>query len=486
MEDSQVLKKLNFPAYCVKVLDNGLIALSGGGGTAKTGVENWLELGKIDYDSEFNAKFSTICNFSTNDAVMKFISFQHDPTSSSLSLSSSSSSSSPSSQSSSQNSKSMKPLDTYIIAAVGNSIETYKLVPTIEKSIHIDSLSRSNEASRERKKSSESNNHTNVRKRQNSTSKSSSSSSNDKTNSNDLKNKNGYNLKASACIKSLFKITLNEMLEENQATKIEITALAVSQQQGKKQKTNSSNSTQSNDKIILFVGCTNGSIIIYNLFERKKLHEIRNAHSKEIDDLQVNLSSKNQEHIMSVGKDGKAYIWSAHNFEKIKELEFLKLSKNNLRMRHARFSTNSHLYTTYIPMIRNKNPKSYIVQWNAKTYKVEKMHAINNTIITAFQCNQDGKCICYGDYEGQIELISENFEHLAKFKKSHSIVVTDLAFYHDSMKLYDSNKMILSLSIDRTLQCYKYLNVKSYDSFKFFAILLLIIILFCYFFTYLE
>ena len=155
-------------------------------------------------------------------------------------------------------------------------------------------------------------------------------------------------------------------------------------------------------------------------------------------------------------------------------------------MRHARFSTNFQLYTTYIPINRNKNPKSYIVQWNTKTYKVEKMHAINNTIITAFQCNQDGKYICYGDYEGQIELISQNFEHLAKFKKCHSIVVTDLAFYHDSQKPYDSNKLILSLSIDRTLQCYKYLNVKLYDSFKLFAILLLIIILFCYFFTYLE
>jgi hypothetical protein len=479
MDDSQVLKKLNFPAYCVKVLDNGLIALSGGGGTAKTGVENWLELGKIDYDSGFNAKFSTICNFSTNDAVMKFISFQHDSTS-------------PSSQSPSSSS-SQKPIDTYIIAAVGNSIETYKLVPTIEKSTEHNST-RSNEASRERKKSSDnssssssSQHQSNVRKRQNSTSK---SSENNKTSSNDVKNtiKNGFNLKASACIKSLFKITLNEMLEDSskKEEKIEITALAVSQQQGKKVKTNSSNAIQSNDKIILFVGCSNGAIIIYNLFERKKLHEIRNAHLKEIDDLQVNLSSKNQEHIMSIGKDGKAYIWSAHNFEKIKELEFIKLSKNNLRMRHARFSTDSHLYTTYIPMVRNKNPKSYIVQWNAKTYKVEKMHAINNTIITAFQCNQDGKFICYGDYEGQIELISQNFEHLAKFKKSHSIVVTDLAFYHDSMKPYDSNKLILSLSIDRTLQCYKYLNVKSYDSFKFFAILLLIIILFCYFFTYLE
>ncbi len=485
MEDSQVLKKLNYPAYCVKVLDNGLVALSGGGGTAKTGVENWLELGKIDYDSEFNAKFSTIYNFSTTDAIMKFISFQYknenDNLSASLTIPSSSSSSSPHTQK--NNTKTNKPYDTYIVAAVGNSIEIYKLIPTIEKPTEANPRTR--EVSKERKKSSEinSNQQTTIRRRQSSVSK-----NNDNKPASAVETikptKNGFNLKASACLKSLFKITLDEIITSNEdpsKAPIEITALAVCQQQGKKIKTNSQI-----DKILLFVGCTNGSIIVYNVFEKRKLHEIKNAHTKEIDDLQVNLSSKNQEHILSIGKDGKAYIWSTHNFEKIKELEFLKLSKNNLRMRHARFSTNSHLYTTYIPMVRNKNPKSYIVKWNTNDYSVEKMHAINNTIITAFQCNQDGKYICYGDYEGQIELLNEHFEHLVKFKKQHSIVVTDLAFYHDSLKPYDSNKLILSLSIDRTLQCYKYLNVKLYDSFKYVAILLLIIILFCYFFTYLE
>jgi hypothetical protein len=95
MIDSQVLKRLDFPAYCVKVLENGLVVISGGGGTSKTGVGNSIELGIIDYSniSLFNennllntnalvnnsiAQFQSIYTFEPNDAVMKFISFSLD------------------------------------------------------------------------------------------------------------------------------------------------------------------------------------------------------------------------------------------------------------------------------------------------------------------------------------------------------------------------------------------------------------------------
>ncbi len=93
MTDNQVLKRLEFPAYCVRVLDNGLIAVAGGGGTAKTGVGNCIELGIIDYSSSMNentnttnslvynfnhAQFQSIHKFEPNDAIMKFISFTYD------------------------------------------------------------------------------------------------------------------------------------------------------------------------------------------------------------------------------------------------------------------------------------------------------------------------------------------------------------------------------------------------------------------------
>ncbi len=82
MTESQVLKRLDFPAYCVRVLDNGLVAISGGGGTSKTGVGNSIELGLVNYAAVASAKnhaqFESIHTFEPQDAVMKFTSFSID------------------------------------------------------------------------------------------------------------------------------------------------------------------------------------------------------------------------------------------------------------------------------------------------------------------------------------------------------------------------------------------------------------------------
>lgn len=83
MTESQVLKRLDFPAYCIRVLDNGLVAIAGGGGTSKTGVGNSIELGLVDYSSFQNhchAQFQSIHTFEPQDAIMKFISFSVDKT----------------------------------------------------------------------------------------------------------------------------------------------------------------------------------------------------------------------------------------------------------------------------------------------------------------------------------------------------------------------------------------------------------------------
>jgi hypothetical protein len=102
-------------------------------------------------------------------------------------------------------------------------------------------------------------------------------------------------------------------------------------------------------------------------------------------------------------------------------------------------------------------------------YRFECKRRIKNTIITTMQTTKDGTAVCVGDYEGRILLFDMNFNELANFKKQHSSVITDLAFCHDFSLLLnpnsnsdpsnlDMNKLILSISIDRTLQCYKYIN----------------------------
>ncbi len=185
MVDSQVLTHLNFPAYCVKVLDNGLVVIAGGGGTAKTGVENLLQIGKIRYDSQFNATFITIHKFSTNDAIMKFITFKYDYNQNTSNKNSTAAT--------------QKPSDLFIIAPVGSSIEIYKLMPVIEKTAE-STLSPSNSVEDfQMYTTQQTNNKLRKRQQQNGTANGHNAQNNKKS------NKNGLNLKVSILYITSFK-----------------------------------------------------------------------------------------------------------------------------------------------------------------------------------------------------------------------------------------------------------------------------------------
>jgi hypothetical protein len=220
---------------------------------------------------------------------------------------------------------------------------------------------------------------------------------------------------------------------------------------------------------------------------------------------------------------------------KIADLNYTSTLSNdtNLRMKHARFSHDSnYLYTTYTHRIRNgsRNLFSFIQKWrrtatnNTTTtkfnYTLERTFKLN-TLIASIQVSRDGLFVCIGDYEGMIYLFDLNFNKIKHFKKLHSSVVTGLLFYHDcelptktistkkppsSQPSYDINKLILSIGIDRTIQLNKFINTDqslvsnlvtppksaflvclcSMKLFRFTFILIVIFLLFCYFFTYIE
>ena len=139
MVDSQVLRRLDFPAYCVKLLDNGLLAIAGGGGTAKTGVGNSIELGFLEYSGEqasgaYSASFKLIHKFETHDAIMKFVSFTCEPDSPSQHHRSRlNSESKHNSIGTSTTAAAYHISDLYLAGALDNSIEIFKIEPSVEK-----------------------------------------------------------------------------------------------------------------------------------------------------------------------------------------------------------------------------------------------------------------------------------------------------------------------------------------------------------------
>ena len=314
--------------------------------------------------------------------------------------------------------------------------------------------------------------------------------------------------------------------------------------------------------VLLCAGTSKGNLLIWHLstdassprltrLRCDKLAELSQAHGKqEIDDLQTAAPDV----LVSVGRDNRTHVWSLRTFKKIAEMAAYATHLNNdtnQRMKHARFAeaatststttattgnsvTRRRLFTSFIPRVRGggKDLSSYVVRWTCEivsggggggedsavkfAYKFECKRRIKNTIITTLQTSKDGACVCIGDYEGRILLLDANFVELTSFKRQHSSVITDLTFYHDCslhepVRL-DQNKLVLSISIDRTLQCYKYVNTKMGDGdnsnqaakrnvlcaamgqlvccsmslLKFVSSLVVLVAIFCYFFLHSE
>lgn len=257
MLDSQVLKRLDFPAYCIKLLENGLVAIAGGGGTAKTGVTNWIEIGHVSYtttsspsvdpQNSFNTEFRLIAKLETVDAIMKFVCFSSPPSLTPLSTQS----------------------DLFLAAAVNDHIEIYRIQPKVST---LPPSNINNEAD------------TNVRQRKTSTtSKQNGSAHKEKVAASQLE--------ASAELKLVSRMSLESAMAMEKREDMKPDESIVSLQVFK-----------SDETVMLCAGTSAGSIVVWNLeFEannnltNNKLNVVpvkvfTKAHgTAEIDDLQVNI-----------------------------------------------------------------------------------------------------------------------------------------------------------------------------------------------------
>jgi hypothetical protein len=477
MLQSQVLRKLDFPAYCIKVLDNGILVITGGGGTSKTGVGNSIELGFIEYSpmkftGEYKAYFKLIHKFETCDAIMKFVTFNLSFNEKRIPNKGTNMISLPKDQIS---------CDIFIAGALDYSIEIYKIDYILKKKTDLSE----------------------------------------------------HEQNPSASIRKVSVILLNE--KSNNEMQIKNTETISSLQICTMKKSCNLNIKES---IFLCAGTSKGNIIVWKIFlnnntlEHKRFHVFKDAHHEfEVDGLEVNelkMKENNFEHhLLSTGKDNKCVLWSLDKLCKIEELLYTR--DNSLRMKHARFSS-KYLYTTYVPRTRSssKNLCSYVQRWsvcrnspgsndsksskstnNSIIYKPENLCFIRNTIITSIQVSGDGNFVSIGDCDGKIYLFDSSFNRIVNFKRQHSSVITDLAFFYDNKttnysNLLDVNKIILTISIDRTLQLYKFISLtQKYGEYniqrtcknnlytlvnfhKINIILFVLLYFFCYTFLYIE
>ncbi|CAF4496846.1 unnamed protein product, partial [Rotaria magnacalcarata] len=86
LTSSHFLQEMAYPPYCIQPLKSwGMIAIGGGGGTAKTGVTNavdlkWIYLNQSSDPTNNKCSIQNVNSFTQHDSVMRMVSLrkQHE------------------------------------------------------------------------------------------------------------------------------------------------------------------------------------------------------------------------------------------------------------------------------------------------------------------------------------------------------------------------------------------------------------------------
>lgn len=228
----------------------------------------------------------------------------------------------------------------------------------------------------------------------------------------------------------------------------------------------------------LFVGASDGSLTVYEIIwpassTSDRLLQLNlvtsfTAHSKEIDDLAIDPDEK---WLISVSRDLHVQIrqcsapFDQHGELNLSEFGMSKAKptpKPLYRIRHVRFgivpsssSTNasSILYTSLIPQTISDKLVSYIVQWTENKHKkfvVRQRRAVSLDRISALAVSDCGRFVAVGDSGGCVRIYETERLKLLYENRAHSIFVTDLAFIlREENYIYETS--VLSISADKNL-----------------------------------
>ncbi|RWS29894.1 prolactin regulatory element-binding protein-like protein [Leptotrombidium deliense] len=218
----------------------------------------------------------------------------------------------------------------------------------------------------------------------------------------------------------------------------------------------------SNASKMLVTGGADGHIRCWKYPEFKKILDIA-AHSDEVDDIDIHPEGNT---ILSVSRDGHGYVWNAKTGSKICELEYvLPISRNSVKpikynFRSIRYgivegdSSNLRIFTILNPVVRQKPPNpSYLCKWNTKKYIIEKTVSVGPEVLSAMTISDDGRFLGVGTLSGTIYVyISYSLQRLYRMPKAHNIFITGVEFLKSSRETQnltgDKDASLISISVD--------------------------------------
>ncbi|XP_012233276.1 guanine nucleotide-exchange factor SEC12 [Linepithema humile] len=208
--------------------------------------------------------------------------------------------------------------------------------------------------------------------------------------------------------------------------------------------------------MIMATGGTDGNIRLWKFPQLHKLFDLE-AHGKEIDDLDF---SPDNNLLVSIAKDGKAFLWNVNNGKRDKELTWTPPDGVKYMYKRCRFrkltedKTKIDLFILSNAVVA-KN-LSFLQLWDAHVGTIAKS-APYKEALSALAVSDDGKFVAVGTmFSGSVDIfVAFSLRKALHVPGAHSMFVTGLEFLPTKLDgpaiTSNTETAVVSISVDNRI-----------------------------------
>ncbi|XP_020286108.1 prolactin regulatory element-binding protein [Pseudomyrmex gracilis] len=233
---------------------------------------------------------------------------------------------------------------------------------------------------------------------------------------------------------------------------------------------------------IMATGGTDCRVKLWKFPELYKLHDIK-AHEKEIDDLDF---SPDGNLLVSISKDGKAFLWNVNDGTRNKELTWTPSDGSSKYMyKRCRFrklmedKTKLDLFMLSNAVVA-KNP-SFLQLWDAHSGAITKSVPYKETL-SALAVSDDGKFVAIGTmFSGTVDIfVAFSLRKALHVPGAHSMFVTGLEFLPTELDgptiTSNTETAVVSISVDNRICIH---SIPYRHTLPFWFVIVLIVVCIC-------
>ncbi|TGZ46943.1 guanine nucleotide-exchange factor SEC12 [Temnothorax longispinosus] len=233
--------------------------------------------------------------------------------------------------------------------------------------------------------------------------------------------------------------------------------------------------------VIMATGGTDGRIRLWKFPQLYKLHDL-DAHGKEIDDLDF---SPGGGLLVSIAKDGKAFLWNVSDGTRNKELTWTPSDGARYMYKRCRFRKSAEDKTkidlfVLSNAVAGKNP-SFLQLWDVHTGVIAKSASYKETL-SALAVSDDGKFVAVGTmFSGSVDIfVAFSLRKALHVPGAHSMFVTGLEFLPTKLDgpaiTSNTETAVVSISVDNRICIH---SIPFRHTLPFWFVIILIVICIC-------